>query len=919
MATLPYLGQVPAQWFNLSGSAALSGGTLYFYEVGTSTPKAVYTDYQGLTAAGTSVTLDATGRANVFTNGLYRVILRDAVGVQIGPSVDGIGFPEGVDAGAARTVENYDDLRAFTGADGTVFVVEGRTANGDGGAGLFVWDALETATDDDGTILTPGTNPASGRWIRIFSGDMDLRWFGGVLDNATDDTASYASGLAASVGRKRWLGIFGGTARLASTVSAPSGAMVRFTRGGALTASSGAVSAGFPSGSTLEGAYRCFKGSLVVSIAQEASWQVDPDWWDSVDDDTRILAATTACASANQQVLIRHAYAMTSSFTQPTNPVLVFEGSGRLSWSGAGAVNIVLRRFTSGEPGGGRFFFSSVAKLASLAMVDNQDDYLSPLLFGANGGGIADDSRAVWPVILHGKGRIDSRILVNVTLAKTGSIDLRGPIADGTSYTDSNDVPAALILGSGIDLTATEGITLVGVGIIAKNAAQSSVTATGSAILRDAVLWGQENAGVASLGFEAASIAADQVLAVVAPMHGANSMIRDSIIEGSGTYSVAGVDQVGLGGDSWTIDRTTIEEANRIGIQAIRDSSIVADVVTWAASAESISSTVTPLLSTSRGATSGILFIRGGAFSLSVDSRSGDGVFVSDLPSNVQFPWNGYGIMDISNARNVPHNAGSTGDAVRRCVSTIDGVRSAEGQNSNLGAVQTTTSATTNWTFAPSGTPSVVSDAFSWGAGSLAATPATIDKAIVSNDEKSLAAYGGYVIVEFTGGITSIRLLIGAEDSTITAAPSTQGQKAVFHVWPGVFAATTSYSLRVGHNGQAGTVKVTILPCAPVDARQWWTFWGGDRTLSASRYNTWKAGLDEGGACKSLDLWCESLPVFPFTPRPETIQPWMTVLTPQVRVFPKNQAHTGGIVANPLFSSKLSGGAGFRTYLCGEG
>ena len=162
-----YLGQVPAQWFTEAGNAALAGGVLRFYEVGTSTPKAVFSDYQGVTAAGTAVTLNASGRANVFLDGLYSVTLEDSEGVQIGAKVDGIGNAAMIGDGSTLVIETYDDLRQFDGTDFRACVVQGRTANGDGGSGLFVWDALETTADDGGAILAPLTLPLSGRWVRV--------------------------------------------------------------------------------------------------------------------------------------------------------------------------------------------------------------------------------------------------------------------------------------------------------------------------------------------------------------------------------------------------------------------------------------------------------------------------------------------------------------------------------------------------------------------------------------------------------------------------------------------------------------------------------------------------------------------------------------------------------------------------------
>jgi len=68
----------------------LSGGLLYTYEAGTTTPKATYTDAGELTTNPNPIVLDAYGRADVWLgSGAYKFILKDSSGVTI-KSVDNI-------------------------------------------------------------------------------------------------------------------------------------------------------------------------------------------------------------------------------------------------------------------------------------------------------------------------------------------------------------------------------------------------------------------------------------------------------------------------------------------------------------------------------------------------------------------------------------------------------------------------------------------------------------------------------------------------------------------------------------------------------------------------------------------------------------------------------------------------------------
>lgn len=914
MAVLDYLGQVPAQWFDASGAAALSGGKLAFYEVGTTTPKAVYSDYQGNTSAGTTVTLDSAGRANIWLSGIYSVQLLTAADVPIGNRIDGIGreLAPAVDASAVLSVETYDDLRALTGADVRICGVEGRDANGDGGAGMFAWDDAETAADDGGTILTPGTNPASGRWVRIFSDDMDFRWFGDIT--GTDDTTAYSLALAASVARGRWLSIHSGTVRLVSTVSASAGSMVRIPLGGKIVAASSLVGLGFPAGTLFEGSPGCFGESISVSFGLNAVPAVDVTWWDVADDDTRLAEAGDACSAANMEVLIPQAMSLTASYSQPANAVLHFQGPGKLAWSGAGAVSVTLRRWITDANEFPRFTFSSVAKLASLTMVESQGVHLSPKMFGGGGTGSGDDAAAVWATFLHGWSWVDGKFPLGTSLSKTGSVRIRGPLTNARDIANSGDIPHGIALGSGINLETTADLVVEGTGIYALNGTQAALTVGGRFALSKGFLWGQDNAGVASLGVASLGNEITDSQTTCAPVHGGGSL-RDSDVYGSATFDVSAVAQIGIGATGWEISRSYIEETASFGATLIESSTLDSvGSISYAAGAIVTASTVTPTdTTTSTGTTGGDLQIIGGNVTLPIIGSDGHNIALSGFPEGITTPWNGYGDLSINGTRSV-HNTSSTDIAVRRAAKYLDGIESPVSRSSSMGATEVPTAATANWVFGGSGTPSVGVDEFTW-AGTLAASPATVDKTITTDAEKILAAYGGYVTLEFSGDVSAATLLIGAESITVTKSPGTSSiwQKAVIPVWPGVLAATTSYSVRLTHGGGTVSLRVTIHPCAPLNRGQWETFWGGDRTLSASRLNTWKETLDQGGTCAALNVWFDTLPGNGvYTPRPQTTQPWLATFAPTVRIYPREQI-IGGAFSSPLYAVKTVSAATFST------
>ncbi|MFI0719322.1 peptidase C14 [Streptomyces sp. NPDC021224] len=79
---------------------------------------------------------------------------------------------------ALPTVAALLALPAKTLRDGTLAVVAGYRASGDGGGMLTRWDARATAAANGGTVLRPADKPARGRWLRVHDGVLDFRGFG---------------------------------------------------------------------------------------------------------------------------------------------------------------------------------------------------------------------------------------------------------------------------------------------------------------------------------------------------------------------------------------------------------------------------------------------------------------------------------------------------------------------------------------------------------------------------------------------------------------------------------------------------------------------------------------------------------------------------------------------------------------------
>ena len=69
----------------------LAGGLVYFYEAGTTTPKDTYSD-QALSVPNTNpVELNARGEADIYLDGIYKIVLKTSDGTTIWTKDDAYG------------------------------------------------------------------------------------------------------------------------------------------------------------------------------------------------------------------------------------------------------------------------------------------------------------------------------------------------------------------------------------------------------------------------------------------------------------------------------------------------------------------------------------------------------------------------------------------------------------------------------------------------------------------------------------------------------------------------------------------------------------------------------------------------------------------------------------------------------------
>jgi hypothetical protein len=66
-----------------------------------------------------------------------------------------------------QTCSNVSDARGFVGVSGMLMYLNGYISSGDGGQGMFFWNAGGSAADDGGLTTIVPTGSASGIWSRI--------------------------------------------------------------------------------------------------------------------------------------------------------------------------------------------------------------------------------------------------------------------------------------------------------------------------------------------------------------------------------------------------------------------------------------------------------------------------------------------------------------------------------------------------------------------------------------------------------------------------------------------------------------------------------------------------------------------------------------------------------------------------------
>lgn len=145
----------PYQQFYDENGDPLSGGKVYTYQAGTTTPKATFTDSTEVTQASNPVILDAAGRATMWGAGAYKFVVTTADDVPV-RTTDNVTTYNTADASGNSFFQQFSG-----NGTQTAFTVSQDLGTDENGIMVFVADGLEQhvangdfATD---TIWTKGT------------------------------------------------------------------------------------------------------------------------------------------------------------------------------------------------------------------------------------------------------------------------------------------------------------------------------------------------------------------------------------------------------------------------------------------------------------------------------------------------------------------------------------------------------------------------------------------------------------------------------------------------------------------------------------------------------------------------------------------------------------------------------------------
>ena len=304
------------QFFSTAG-AVLAGGTVTFYETGTSTLKNTYNSAAGTTANPNPITLNSAGYPaatgsesiiDVWGTGSFRVVLKTALGVTL-RDVDPITDPSDVTSSTLSTVAALRALTSASWAGDTVYLL-GHTTAGQGG-GYF----RKNGTDSTTTRIVNTTSGSKVVTLLTTTSSADFT----VAAVSSSQTISVVSVSGFTVGLSVYVVNAAGTLALTGPITAVGASTLTVTT---TAVNIGSAGSNMVSGSTvmpavnLSGVTGLKAGMLFTGTGFASGTR-----YGLKHSNTTTFTASAAATSTNT--------AVTLTFSQDNNGTIVIDASGR--------------------------------------------------------------------------------------------------------------------------------------------------------------------------------------------------------------------------------------------------------------------------------------------------------------------------------------------------------------------------------------------------------------------------------------------------------------------------------------------------------------------------------------------------------------------------------------------------------------
>lgn len=203
--------------------SVLSGASVEIRDESTGALVNLFEDIDGVTPKGNPLTTDSSGYAFAYleparlkitaSKGTFSFSLRDVLlpegplgsdSVGAGASLVSMEGGPSVENGAVRRVDSLSELRALPTVDGKQASLSGDRS------GIFKFSSSNLSSEVSGDTLegiyvAPSSDPtgASGAWVRQYTDEINLLWFGAVADydfntgTGTDNKAAILAAIAA--------------------------------------------------------------------------------------------------------------------------------------------------------------------------------------------------------------------------------------------------------------------------------------------------------------------------------------------------------------------------------------------------------------------------------------------------------------------------------------------------------------------------------------------------------------------------------------------------------------------------------------------------------------------------------------------------------------------------------------------------